>query len=213
LDELLTSTALIAGDLGYYLREKASDSPLLIFDVVVPRDLTGIARFSTALGNLAAFEYEQQAPEANAILVAAGGEGTARLTLEEVDGPSVAEWGRIEAPMRDRRDTTEVIQMEQTADEELDKAAQKLAVSIQVSDTEHLKFGRDWGVSDRVTVDIDGVIIADVVREATVKVTAGAPEEVSVVIGTPEATAPNVLRLFGAQRQAAARTAQLERRR
>lgn len=211
LDELLTSTALQGGDLGYAIRQESADDARLYFDVVEPRDLTGVIRFSTDLGNIASFEYEQAAPEMNAVLVAAGGELTDRLTLEMTDEDSVALWGRIEGPMRDRRDTEDVVQMEQTVDEELDKGAQKLAVALEVSDTEFMKFGHHWGVHDRVAVDIEGVVFNDIVREATVSWSNDAPEKVTAVIGTPEATAPNVLKLFANQRQNAARTARLER--
>ena len=213
LDELLTSIALMSGDLGYSLRQNAADSPLMIFDVTEPRDLSGDIRFSTELGNLASFQYSQEAPQVNAVLIAAGGEGTQRMILEVADTASInSGWGRIEA-FRDRRDTTEIVQMQHTADEELAKGAQRLSLQVDVADTEYMKYGRDWGVSDRVSVEIDGVRFDEIVREATVTWAPDAPERVSVVIGSPEATAPHVLNIFAAQRQIAARTAQLERRR
>lgn len=216
LDELCTSIALAGGDLDYRAIQ-LGDSPDyrptdIVFDVRQPIDRRGTARFSMEYGNLSSFDYEQSAPEANYILVAGGGEGTARMFLEGSDPASVSEWGRIEGPLRDRRDTIDREQMEQTMVEELSKSAQALSINLSPQDTAQLQYGEDWQLSDLVTVEIDGEGFSELVREESFVWTPDGNERISAVIGSPEAVAPTVPRLFAAQRNTSTRIYQLERR-
>jgi len=214
LNELLSSIALAGGDLGYSIKQYVNgyDETDLVFDIVEPTDKTSFVRFSRSLGNLGKYEYEDNRPEFNYLRVAGGGEGVGRAFVEGGDAASIEKWGLIEGPLRDRRDTTELAQLEQTLYEDLVAGASKLSLSIEPKDTQFLKYGVHWGLHDRVTVEVDGEIFTGIVREVTRTWSQDKPSEIRVVVGTPESVALNVPRLFIAQKRVAARTAQLERR-
>jgi hypothetical protein len=213
LSEALASCALAADDLGWDMGQGVEnyDKRAIVFDVARPRDMTKTAKFSIGLRNLAEFEYEIKAPDANYVLVAGAGDGTERVFRERGDSASIAKWGRIEGPLHDRRDSPFLDQLEQSLTEDLAKGKNKIALSFKAVDTKNLVFGRDWGLHDYVTVEVDGAPLTEMVRETTETWEPGKPKDVSVVVSTPDALPPDVPRIFAAQRATALRASQLER--
>lgn len=144
----------------------------LIFEVV---DLTFRARmpvdrgalFSFGLETLAAWSMVSQAPDANYVVVAGGGVGTARIIRETPSASSIAQWGRCET-FDDRRDTTDTTELDKAAAEALAKAAEPVSVTFTPLDTDGQQFGRDWTLGDIVTVRAGGVTVVDQVREVHV---------------------------------------------
>ena len=76
----------LAGGVGFRVVQDGTD---LEFQVYESRDLTASVIFSSAMGNLAQFEYGTTAPEANYVICAGGGEGTARTFAERGDSSSI----------------------------------------------------------------------------------------------------------------------------
>ncbi len=154
----------LAGGLGFRVVQENTD---LEFQVYETRDLTATIIFAGALGNLEQFEKRVTAPEGNYIVCAGGGEGTARTFAERGNPASITAYGRYEV-FRDRRDTTDVTELEQTIDEELEARAASTEMHVQPVDTVNMAFGTDYGLGDRVTVVVDGVPIQDIIRELRV---------------------------------------------
>jgi hypothetical protein len=184
--ELLQSLALAGGDLGFRVIQ-VEDT--LEFQVYEPRDQSTFVIFSRDLGNLAAFNYETDGPEANYFIGAGSGEGTARVFVEKGDAASIASYGRIEQ-FRDRRDTADVPQIEQTLDQEIAAKSDRTAAGLTPTDTEAFAFLTDWWLGDRATGVVDGIPIVEVVRELSLTLTPDT-EQVLPVIGTPGASAPS----------------------
>lgn len=198
--ELVQSIAEYAG-LGFRVRG-------LVFEVYAPRDLTASIKFSQALANLGAFEYDATAPEANYYYCGGSGEGTGRLIVEGQDAESIAGWRRIEA-FRDRRDTAIAAELEQTIIEELAKSTGATSLDASLVDTPTRQYGQHYRVGDRITIVVDGAPVQEIVRQATVDLT-GSGETVKILAGG--ASHNDVLRLFNRLRQLTRQVSNLERR-
>lgn len=138
----------------------------LIFEAYAITDLSATVKFSVGLGNLAEFSYSHDAPDANYVYVAGGGEGTARTIVERSDA-SIAEWGRIEQFV-DRRDTSDTTELAQSGDKTLADQAARSSVSITPIEGRGHAYLTDYNVGDKVTVTIDDTPIVDVVREVKI---------------------------------------------
>lgn len=206
--DLLRPLAQVGGGLGYRIVQNGTG---LIFDVYQPTDRRRTAVFSAELGNLAGYTYQAQAADGNFVVAAGGGEGAARLFAERGDSASIVRYGRIEV-FKDQRQTTDPVELQQAIDEEIADRAEQVGLSLSPSDTEALAYGRDYGLGDQVTVLVDGVPVADVLRE--VKITLGESGETVVpTVGTPEGPRPGqVLGLFDRLRRLSARVSNVERR-
>jgi hypothetical protein len=182
----------------------------LTFDVVdlalrvrVPVDRGAV--FSAGLETLAAWTATETAPTANKVVVAGGGEGTARLIREVVDATSIATWGLVEA-FGDRRDTTDPAQMDQAGADALAQGVTPTTVVFTPLDTPGQAFGVDWVLGDLVTVVAGGLTVHDLVREVHVTLdTHGAT--IVPAVGTPAGD----LALFRAVGGLDRRVRQLER--
>lgn len=209
--ELCRDLAISGGDLGFRIRQAGPTDPTttgLLFEVYVPRDLTGTAIFSADLGNLAGFELDERAPDANYVLVAGQGEGTARTIVEGGDTDSIDRWGRIEA-FRDQRDTDDLGELEQSRDRELTERASELSIKIEPVDTAAITYLADYGLGDTVRTIIDGVAFDEIIREVTVTLEGGDAPTVEPKIGTP--ARGELLGLFEAIRRVNRRVSRLER--
>jgi hypothetical protein len=206
--ELLQGIALAGGDLGFGILSDGAGS--LVFSVYEPSDRTAEVIFSDGIGNLGDYEYEVTAPSGDYVVVGGGGELTARTFLEQGDTAGIARWGRVEF-FRDRRDTTDLTEMAQTAGEELAAKGENVAVTIAVRDTPQIAYGVNYTLGDRVTCVVDGLQITEVVREA--KITKNINGEViEPTLATPGATRPGLPQLFAGRRTDRTRIGNLERR-
>lgn len=206
--ELLQPLALAGGDIGFRIVQVGMG---LQFQVYVPADRTATAVFSRELGNLAAYSYALTAPPADYVIVGGQGEGTARAFVEGGTQADIDVYGRIEQ-FRDRRDIDTVETLEQARTEALEELQPPTSLSISPIDTAAVAFGREYALGDRVTVLVDGEQIRDVVREVTLTLTPDRGEQLTPLVGTPGATSPSVLALFGKQERQDSRLSRIERR-
>lgn len=139
----------------------------LKFQVYVPQDLTARAKFSRDIGNLGGWTHGLRAPQATVVAVAGQGEGTARTIIERQNAAAEAEWGmRIEAFL-DRRDTSDTTVLEQAGFQLLAEQGPSAQLEIRPLDLPRMRYSRDYGLGDKVTVEIDSVAITDIVRQVT----------------------------------------------
>ena len=153
----------------------------LVFEVFQP---AGAAVFSVELGTLASWTSHVEAPETTYVYVAGGGVGTARLIREYADAAAVLDWGRVEA-FRDRRDSTDTAELDQSGAETLAEGAHPPGVAMQALDVPGQSFLTDWNVGSVATVYLGDATITDVIVEAQVTLQPNEPARVAPVVGSP----------------------------
>jgi len=183
----------------------------LQFDCYIPRNQTGIAVFSPKLGTLGAYHYTQGPPDVNYVIAGGSGELTARIFQETWDQASLQRYGRI-ARFIDRRDTTDVGELQQAMRDALAQGADKTEWQLTPIDTPGMQFGVAYGLGDRVTIDVDGTLIQDVVRSVTIRLDKDRGETITPYVGTPALADQAVPALFRKLGQLTTRVGNLERR-
>lgn len=146
--EISQSLAIQGGGLGFRVVQVKNN---LEFQVYQPADKTKSAFFSPLLGNLASFEYSNDNPQSNFVIVGGGGEGTERIIRYKSDNTSVTKYDRIETFV-DQRNTTDLVELEQSLDEELINKAEQNSFNFSPIDTPQLSFGKDYGLGDKVSI-------------------------------------------------------------
>lgn len=145
LGELLVSLAVAGGDLGFGIKRGQ-------FDVYQHRDVSDSVVFSKDLRNLYGFALKRQGPTATHMIGAGGGEAEARVFVLKGNNTLAATWGRRIEVFRDRRDTTDLVEIEQTLDEELFKGGEVFEAKLQPRDTNRASFLDGYLPGDTVTV-------------------------------------------------------------
>jgi len=162
----------------------------------VPRDLRDTVRFSTELGNLLGFDYTETGPTVTDALAAGQGDLHLRLRrLVSSTSTDVAAWGRRIWTYLDRRDTSDAADLIQDATDQVADGTPTVSLAVTLTDSQAVRYGRDWGLGDMVTVYVGGpdqtsvATVADVVREVYLEVTETGAESIRPAIGTDDATA------------------------
>jgi hypothetical protein len=180
---LLEALAELAqqGGIGFRLAHRSGT--LLDFEAYVPVDKSADVVFSAEFGNLSGFEYNQKADEASIIYVAAQGEGTAR-TVYKYEAP-YSPWPIWEF-FRDRRDVPDDApdELVATALEEAAKYNNQHGLTISPLNLPGQRLFVDYNLGDRVSIDVDGQRITDVVREVRLELQAEG-EFITPVIESP----------------------------
>ena len=189
-------TAAAWDRLGFRTRQAGDE---IRFGVYAPVDRTATCRFSAGLGNLRAVSFELSAPLATSELIqggndpkdrAAEGEDPNVRVYVEVTSGAAADWYRVEK-LQDKTGTKD------DADGELTQAGTlalgddnpQASLSTVTVDTPDLRAGRDYGLGDRVTVQLPtGLEIADLVRSIRLEATPDTGELVTTVVGGADQT-------------------------
>lgn len=204
--EFIRGLAISGGGLGFKI---AQFNAGLQFQMWQPQDLSQTVKFSEALGNLGDYTFTDKAPVANYVFCGGGEELTDRVFVEGSDGDSVATWGRREE-FRDRRDTTDTAEMQQTITEELTDQGPQTSLTINPFDTPNQRYGIDYQLGDIVTVIVEGEAIVNPVTGVELTYDPDGPLKTTSTIGTP-----NRASLWGLWRRVVAQGARirdLERR-
>lgn len=195
---LIQQLAVSGGDIGFRLTQ--TDVGVLTFTLYQPATKSN-AIFSRELGNLLDATYTLDGPAANSYVGAGSGDLTARTFTSGQDATSIATWGLVEGFL-DARDTADVPTIQQRITAQLATDAQKTNLTITPVDTAALQFGRDYGLGDIVSVQVDGATITDKIRQLHIQLTSTDQELVSPGIGN--AGAGQIAHLFNAQARALA---------
>lgn len=183
---LLQELAVAGGsDIGFRVVQSIDvvALPILKFQVYRAVDRTESVKFSSDLGNLAAFEYMSESPEANYVYVGGQGEGTARTIVERQDPDSIATWERIEGEFIDRRDTASAGELAQAGDDALVQGQEKTSMSITPIDTPQQTYGTDYNLGDIVAIEWEEGSIQDAIREVKINLTPQGPQTVTPSVG------------------------------
>jgi hypothetical protein len=185
----------------------------LQFQVYQPSDKSATAIFSAGRGNLSAYEYSEQGPEVNFIYIGGAGTGTTRTFREHGLPTSIVRWGARIEDFIDGPDSTDITELDQAIDAELDQHAEQSSLSLTPMDTDALAFLDDYGLGDKVTAIVDGEPIQDIVREVHITLTPDGAEQITPTIGTPgQSNNSAALGVFDELRRLQARVKKLEGR-
>lgn len=189
--DVLRATARDGGGLGFDVVGDLAGG--LTFVVYQPVDRTLTARFGVDLGNVTELAVSRQAPTGTVALVAAGGDLTARLTLEQA-APATTDdaWGRRELFV-DQRQTVDPVQIAKAATDALAAAKEQVIVQAMITDTPSVRLLRDLNLGDLTTVLAPFGVITDVVRTITVAVADTGDALISATIGTDQASTDDLI--------------------
>lgn len=186
--------AVDGGRIGFRTRQVGSQ---ILFGCYAPADLTGTARFSKGLGNLRSVQFKLSAPTATHALIAGSEEVTPRAFVEVADTGAAAAWWRVERYIDGSADDDSTGELTQAGTEELAGGAEPVELATVTVDTADLRAGRDYGLGDRVTIELPtGLEVVDVVRSMHLQASPGSGEHVTSLIGSPESTSdPRIVRI------------------
>ena len=161
----------------------------LVFDVYIPRNLTGKAWFSEQLGNLTAISFYITDPTCTDALVQGSGTSFVSRTAS-----NRTQWNIVEQFV-DSSTETDANNLATTAQQTLLTGAAGPNMSATMADIPFLTFGRDYWLGDTVTVEVrPGATYSDVISGVTLTADPTQTPEISAVpqIGnSSNATATN----------------------
>lgn len=192
--DVLRSAALAGGGLGFRTQQVAGQ---ILFSVYAPADRTGRIRYSRGLGNLRAFSYEPEAPTCTTAIVGGDGTGATRTIRSSSDSTATARWWRLERWVNQSSETSTTV-MDQAAAEALASGAERAQLRAETVDTADQRYGVDYQLGDRVSVELyPGVTVTDVVRAVRLTASPDQGEVVTPLIGSSDATTdPRLVALY-----------------
>lgn len=204
LIEKLQECALL-DELGFHVIQVEQ---ALQFQVYEPQDKSRFVVFSRERRNLAGYRYSVVAPESNFVIGGGMGEEEARVFAYLGDEPSRQLYGTIEG-FDDQRNISDQAELIKSINNKMIEQTEKTELEIQPLNVEPNLFMRDYMLGDRVSVEIQGEVIQDLIRSIAVEVTE-TDEKITPVIGTPGVGTK--FRLFDQVRNLEGRLGQIERR-
>ena len=192
-------------DLGFRVMQVGQ---ALQFQVYEPHDKSRFVVFSRERRNLAGYRYAVEAPQINFVIGGGTGEETARVFAYLGDEPSRQLYGMIEG-FDDQRSVSDQTELIKSIHNKMIEQTEKTELEIQPLNVEPNLFMRDYTLGDRVSVEIQGEVIQDLIRSIAVEVTSTG-EKITPVIGTPGVGTK--FRLFDQVRNLEGRIGQMERR-
>ena len=205
--ELLQSIAVRGGGLRFQLKQLGAE---IVPVIDTPADRTRSVVFSRKRGNVVRMGRRRQAATANAVIV--GGDGTppSRLFHLDSDPESIAQTGIRAEKFVEQRGAQSVNELIQAGAEALANGAGGVLLDVEVADTESVRFGRDYGLGDRVAVVAsDGEAFTGYVSSVAVALGGDEGESIRPTI-TPTTVAPRA-GLGGPTGSLAGRLSYLER--
>lgn len=157
LGELLGELAAPYG-LGFQVVQRDS---VLAFETYERHDHTAVIRLSMSNKGIAGAKVKTSAPGLTRAIVAGGGQLVDRLFVERTSTDSVqaeADWGRRIERFIDQRQTVDQTELDQAGDEALaEEGFTGIDAQVVPSENTNMKFGTDWYLGDRITVEVEGI--------------------------------------------------------
>jgi len=118
-------------------------------------------------GTVTGWSYSYQAPTATRTVIGGPDQETARTFQQIIDTAREAEHGDVIEVFTDAGGADSAAALTAAGQATLDEGAAKSGFSVELSETKVFRYGGDGvRVGDRVTVDIGGQLLTDVLREA-----------------------------------------------
>ena len=158
----------------------------LQFQVFVPVDRSGTAKFGIDLGNLISYERTREAAQTNCAIAGDSGTGTARVYREVNDTASQSLWSNRTEAFVDQSGTNNTVQLDQAATSEVVTNGPVNGLAMKTVDTPRLRFNVDYGLGD--TVSIPDASVTDILREIEISWTASEGPSTTSTAGTASTT-------------------------
>lgn len=197
--------AALYDDLGFRVVQIGTS---LQFQVYEPTNKTAAVVFSRERGNLGGYEYIVEAPEANFIIGGGQGEVEARLFAYLGDEPSRALYGTVEY-FDDQRNIEDLDELIDIINNRMIEKTEKTSLKFEPLEVANSRFMVDYRLGDKVTVEIGGETIHDLIRGIEIKVDQDG-ETISPIVGTPGVGTS--FRLFDKVRNMEGRLGEIEKR-
>lgn len=127
-------------------------------------------------------KYSLAGPTATRVVVGGQGEGTLRTFKGFPDLARESQWGRIIEVFRDARDSEQGDVYAQRAAESLAEGAPMSALSLELSETKHFKYGgAGLQRGDKVAAVVNGIKITDTLREVALNFGADGDEATPII--------------------------------
>ena len=213
-DNLLTLVGEVAAtdNLGLELVQPGGAVQDRHVNVWQPVDRSEQVRLSQNAGTLVSATANIAAPTATNVLVAGGGEGTARVLVERSADDLSASWRRRIETFRDARDTSDTAVLAERGDETLADAAVTAGINLVPVDTSAQSYGYDYGLGDLVSVDMPGGSYTDVISGVDISLTAADAVVITPQIGDPDLADIKNPAIYRRIKDLVRRLEQLERR-
>lgn len=179
----LIAPLCLSGGIGWRVRFNGDN---LEFQVYVPSDKSGKAKFGSDLGNLVSYEQTEEAAKTNTAIVGGQGDGTLRVFREIQDSAAVAEWSNRTESFVDRRDSTDTVELDQAGTEETVTNGPVNGLAIKTADTPNLLFYRDYFLGDKVSIPEASIV--DILREIEINWTADGGPSAETTVGSASTT-------------------------
>ncbi|WP_329289562.1 siphovirus ReqiPepy6 Gp37-like family protein [Streptomyces pseudovenezuelae] len=169
LGNLLTEIALL-GQLGFRVVQRGAS---LVFETYQITDRRAFVRLDVRNGTLSGQKVAISPPGVTRAIVAGQGELTERQFLQ-IDSPesiaAEADWGRRIEQFVDQRNTDDWTELQQAGTEAIADAG-FTAVNVQVVPMEDstARFGKEWGLGDKLVVIVDAQELNSVVTGYVLK--------------------------------------------
>lgn len=149
--EVLQAQAQTA-NLLFHVKQEDED---LVFGVTEPRDLTRAVRLTRRNGGVKSYKLTRTAPTTTESIIGGIGSGATRKMWREPQGaPDPGPWNQRITRFNDRQSTSKNEEMKQAAESELESGAAKSSVVVEAGETIAAKYGRDFGLGDKITIDL-----------------------------------------------------------
>lgn len=182
MDNLLTFIQPLAESAGLGFRVAFGTDDTMEFQVFLPVDRSGTAKFGRELGNLTSLEYTQEAPKSSDVVVGGSGLTTARIFREVIDSPSIKVWGARSETFFDLNNSSDSVELDQAGTQEMVQNGPISGLTIKTIDTPYLTFGVDYNLGDQVSIPEYGV--SDVLRGVDIEWSSGAAPHTTSSVGT-----------------------------
>lgn len=172
LGELISGLASV-DNLGFDIKQTDGQ---LEFSVYQPVDRSGYIRMDVLNNTLSKTEYAYGQHALSRAIVAGQGQGTDRQFLEITSSESLSAetlWGRRIETFIDQRNTSDVNELTQAGNEALADGGQTLtSIDVVPSSDLTMKYGVDWNLGDKVTVDVGGQEVQAIVATVALSIDA-----------------------------------------
>lgn len=193
LEKLAAISAASGEDLGVRVLGAGGS---LVAAVTQPNDKSDSMKFSVGLRNLRGFTYSLTAPTVTHAVAAGQGDLKTRVRRYAATAdPLALEWGMQSWEYVDRRDTSDLAELTQAAQDALVGGGQTIELTVSLTDSQAVSYGADWGLGDRIRIFVGQADeptvaeVAEVVREITFEIGADGSERITPAVGTADATA------------------------
>lgn len=136
----------------------------LVLDVYEPA--TYPKTLSEKAGTITKWAYSTDAPGITRVVGGGQGEGTARVFRSATDTALEAQYGDVVEAFTDARNGETTTEIDQSNTEVLVEGRPSSGLSVELSETPYFRYGTVQ-VGDRVTLEVGGLTITDVLRTVT----------------------------------------------